>query len=341
MPNLSCGCIDTHTHVVPHDFPAYIGKHVDARWPSMAPAQACHRHVMIQGSIYRTVADKAWDSGVRIEDMAATGIDRQVLSPMPELLSYWLAAEDGSTLCRFLNEQIAEMVRRSPDRFLGLGAVPLQDMDRAIAELEYAVQVLKLSGVEIGSNVNGVPIGHSSLKPFFEAAARLGAAVFVHAMRPAGMDRLVGPPAYEQVLAFPGEIGLSALSMITGGTLAATPDLRIAFSHGGGSLQVLVARLEQARRAMPAVRDSLPEAPRDAVRRMFFDDLLYDSVQIESLIGLVGATQVMIGTDYPFTIMDRDPVAQVAALQVDEEVKVALRGGNALRWLGLGAASPA
>ncbi len=332
---LSCGCIDVHTHVVPLDFPAYLGRHVGARWPTMVDAKPCHRHVMLQGKVYRTVSHQAWDGNVRAEDMARTSVDRQVLSPMPELLSYWLEGEDGAVMCQFLNESIAGMVADAPDRFHGLGAVPLQDVDRAIATLDHACHVLKLSGVEIGSNINGVSIGDARFRPFFEAAAAWGAAIFVHPMRPAGMDRMVGPPLFEQALGFPGEIGLAAVSMITGGTLAALPDLRIAFSHGGGSLQVLIPRLQQVWECRADVREALAEAPRDAARRMYYDDLLYDATAIEALIRLAGPTQVMVGTDYPFAIMDREPMARVNELSVDDETKQLLRSGNARRWLGL------
>ena len=72
------------------------------------------------------------------------------------------------------------------------------------------------AGVEIGSNINGVPVGHPSFDPFFEACEALGAAVFVHALKPAGMDRLVGPAPLQQVLAYPTDVGLAAASVITG-----------------------------------------------------------------------------------------------------------------------------
>jgi len=331
----TCGCVDIHTHVVPHAFPRYLGRHANARWPSMTDARPCHRHVMLDGKVYRTVSHQAWDAQVRLDDMERTQVERQVLSPMPELLSYWLDGEDGAAMCRFLNETIAGMVQAQPARFSGLAAVPLQDLDRAIEELHHAVVDLNLAGIEIGTNVNGTPIGDARFRPFFEACASLGAAVFVHPLRPAGMDRLVGPPALEQVGAFPGEVGLSALSMLTGGTLAALPDLRIAFSHGGGSLQVLVPRLQQAWEVLPAVKEALAEAPREAVRRLFFDDLLYDAGAIEALVRLAGPTQVMVGTDYPFSIMDREPAARLASLSLDETTLQGLRRDNALRWLGI------
>src|SRR6266446_3273566 len=121
-------CIDIHTHIVPENFPPYAGKGEDASWPSMAPAQACHRHVMISDKVYRTVADGCWSVPRRIEQMAEMRVGRQAISPMPELLSYWLPLEDAKAMVRYLNEEIARMIAAAPGRFIGLGCVPLQDM---------------------------------------------------------------------------------------------------------------------------------------------------------------------------------------------------------------------
>src|ERR671922_1163274 len=129
-------CIDIHTHIVPEKFPAYAGKGRDVPWPSMADAHACHKHVMISGKIYRTVSDGCWSVPRRIEDMGRMRVARQALSPMPELLSYWLPLEDAKPLIRYINEEIAAMVGRAPERLVGLGGVPLQDVDAAIRELE-------------------------------------------------------------------------------------------------------------------------------------------------------------------------------------------------------------
>ena len=327
--------IDVHTHVVPESFPAYLGKHANAPWPSMAPAHACHRHVMVSGSVYRTVSHQCWDCAIRTSDMDTKRIGRQVLSPMPELLSYWLQPEDGAAMCRYLNEVIATMVAKAPGRFFGLGAVPLQDVTLAIRELERVVKEMGLSGVEIAGNVDGKVIGDPAFLPFFEAAARWGAAVFVHPLRPTGMERLVGPPALEQVLAFPGETGLAAASLITGGTMDRVPNLRIAFSHGGGTLSSLLPRLQHAWHTLPPVRKAVPADPTSLARRMYFDDLVYDDAAIHRLIDVFGASQILVGSDYPFAVMDDDPAGRVESLALTAQDSAMLRSLNARRWLGL------
>jgi aminocarboxymuconate-semialdehyde decarboxylase len=333
MSSCSCSAIDVHTHFVPEHFPAYAGRCTNSSWPSTAPAHGCHRHVMVSGSIYRTVSDQCWSPQRRLEDMDSQGTSLQVLSPMPELLGYWMDAEDGAALSRFLNETAAEIVSRAPLRFRGLGAVPLQDVDRAIRELDYLRNDLRLSGVEVGSNVNGKPLGHPDFVPFFQAAAQQGAAVFVPSLRPAGLERVVGPPLLEQVVAFPGESGLCAASLITGNLLEKATSLRIAFSHGGGTLASILPRLQHGWHTFEPLRDICAE-PLLAARKMFYDTLVYDDATIMRLLDLFGDTQLMVGSDYPFSIMDFHASGRPDRQQVTGAVRWQLAQGNARRWLG-------
>ena len=326
-------CIDVHTHIVPENFPPYAGKARDVPWPSMASAHACHRHVMIAGKVYRTVADGSWSVPRRIEDMGAMRITRQAISPMPELLSYWLPLDDASVMCRYLNDQIAAMVAQAPERFIGLGAVPLQDVDAAIRELEYCKQ-LKFAGVEIASHVNGVSIGDARFEPFFAAAEKLGAAIFVHALRPAGQDRIVGAFP-EQAVCFPGDIGLACASMITGGIAARHPKLRIAFSHGGGVMSILLPRLVHAWNMFPKAKESLTESPAVTAKRFYYDQLVFDPAAVRFVMNTFGETQILIGTDYPFALGDPHPMKTLELAQIHGETLVAISSTNAKRFLGL------
>jgi aminocarboxymuconate-semialdehyde decarboxylase len=326
-------CIDVHTHIVPETFPPYAGKGRDVPWPSMADAHACHKHVMISGSVYRTVSDGCWSVPRRIEDMGAMRITRQAISPMPELLSYWLPLDDAKVMVRYLNDQIAAMIGRAPERFIGLGAVPLQDVDAAMRELEYC-RKLKFAGVEIASHVNGVSIGDEKFEPFFAEAEKLGAAIFVHALRPAGQDRIVGP-FIEQAVCFPGDIGLACASMVTGGIGARHPRLRIAFSHGGGVMSILLPRLVHAWNVFPKAREALPESPAVTAKRFYYDQLVFDPSAVNFVMSTFGKTQVLIGTDYPFALGDLHPMKTLELAGLHGETLVAVSSTNAKRFLGL------
>ncbi|HLX81017.1 MAG TPA: amidohydrolase family protein [Burkholderiales bacterium] len=334
MNRISSDCIDIHNHIVPERFPAYAGKGRDVPWPSMAEAHACHKHVMISGKNYRTVADGSWSVPRRIEAMGEMRVSRQALSPMPELLSYWLPLEDSKALIRYLNEQIAEMIALAPQRFVGLGAVPLQDMESALLELDFVLKKLKFSGVEIASHVNGVSIGDARFEPFFAAAEKAGAAVFVHALRPAGQDRIVGAFT-EQAVCFPGDIALAAASMITGGIAARHPMLRIAFSHGGGGLAMLLPRLVRAWNVLPKAKESLAESPAVYARRFFYDALMFDPATVRIVVESFGGSQVCVGSDYPFAMGDTDPLGTLEKAGLDAGVVEAIKSANARRFLGI------
>ncbi len=329
-----CGCgIDTHAHVVPENFPAYVGADMPADWPSMAAAQACHRSVMISGKVYRTVSDKCWDTGKRLADLDAMGLALQLISPMPELLSYWMRPSAAQQLLRFLNDEISRMVGEGGGRIAGLGAVPLQDVDLAIRELRYCVKELGFAGVEIGSNLNGAPIGDPKFEQFFAACEELGAAVFVHAIRPAGMERLVGPAALAQVLAYPGDVGLAAASAITSNLIERHPKLRLAFSHGGGTLAMLLPRLQQGWQVFPALGEAMQTAPVEQARKLYYDTLVFDAPTLRHLVTTFGASQLMVGTDYPFNFHDRTPVQRIAEADFDEATAMNLIKRNAERFL--------
>lgn len=335
MNNTCCASsIDIHTHVVPENFPSVPRGGQESIWPSMEAAHACHRNVMISGKVFRTVSHQCWNEKQRIIDMDDIGIAKQVLSPMPELLSYWMPIEDASVLLRYLNCEIARMVNLYPARFYGIGAVPLQNLAGAIRELEFIVKNLGLAGVEIGTNINGVPIGDPSFDEFFAAAYELGAAIFVHPLRPCGMERLVGPPMLEQILGFPCETGLAAASLLTNGTLLKYPGLRIALSHGGGSFSSLVARLNHAWEIFPALREKMTEEPLSTAKKFYVDSLVYNPEILAHQIKFFGIDKTIIGTDYPFVIQETNPINRITEIVSNQNERELLFRENALRWLG-------
>jgi len=326
--------IDVHNHVVPEQFPKYAGKGANVPWPSMADAHACHKHVMISGKVYRTVSDGCWSAPRRIEDMGKQGVSRQAISPMPELLSYWLPLDDAKVMVRYLNEQIAAMIALAPKSFIGLGAVPLQDLDSSLVELDFVMKKLKFSGVEIASHVNGTSIGDPRFEPFFAACEKMGAAVFVHALRPAGMERIVGAFS-EQAVLFPNEIAIACASMITGGVAARHPKLRIAFSHGGGTMSILLPRLVHAWNMVQKTKESLTESPAVTAKRFYYDNVLFDTDSIRFLVGRFGAGQVLVGSDYPFALGEQDPLGMLRKAGLDEKTVALIGSTNAKRFLGL------
>jgi len=331
--------IDIHAHFVPSAFPICTTHVLPSGWPSnehvLGSGGECQCHILVDGKHFRTVSEKCWNPLLRIADLPAMGLAKQAISPMPELLSYPMELKPARYLLRHVNEQMANCVAQSNGALIGLGAVPLQEVGAAIDELHYNVQTLGFAGVEIGSNVCGRPLGDPQFLPFFQACEALGAAVFVHAYKPAALDRLSGPSPLQQVLAYPSDVGLAAASVLTSGLLLHCPDLRVAFSHGGGTLTGLLPRLEKGWSVFPALREHIPVSPREQAQRLYFDSLVFDPATLWHLVATVGVGQVLLGTDYPFNFREPEPVAQLLAAGFDSTTCAALLHRNAERFLGL------
>jgi aminocarboxymuconate-semialdehyde decarboxylase len=130
-------------------------------------------------------------------------------------------------------------------------------------------------------------------------------------------------------------MGLAAASLLTGGTLQRHPDLRIAFSHGGGTLVALLPRLQHGWETFAELRERVPQSPTVGARRMYYDSLVYDELTLAHLVERFGATQLCVGSDFPFSIAENDPVGRIEALAVTDDVKALLLHRNAARWLGV------
>src|ERR1700722_13540595 len=109
-PIIKDGPIDFHTHFVPSSIPDYAGSQRCVPWPSIEHHSSCCARVVISGKVFREIENNCWNPEHRHADMAAMGIGAQCLSPMPELLSYWMEAQDTAALARHINSEIAATV---------------------------------------------------------------------------------------------------------------------------------------------------------------------------------------------------------------------------------------
>jgi aminocarboxymuconate-semialdehyde decarboxylase len=321
--------IDVHCHVVPDGFPP-SHERCSARWPCLRHETGGKAMLSVGDKPFRALDNRSWDVTRRIADMDRDGVAMQILSPMPELLSYWLDREDALTMGDHVNGAIAAMVAARPDRFAGLGMVPLQDPERAARELERLRDHFGLKGVEIGSNIGGVYLGDQKFRPFFAAAEALGMAVFVHALHPLASEALGNEPNLIAFAGFPTDTGLNAATMINAGLLDDFPNLRIGFSHGGGTLGPIIHRMEHGIAASGGSAAKL--SPAEHAARFFYDSLVYDPAYLRHLAEHVAPGQIFLGTDYPYLIKQKDPAA---FLQSSGAWSASLAHGAAERFLGM------
>ena len=310
--------IDIHTHFVPRSIPLETGR--NPLWPSIETRGNDAAAVIVGGKVFRVIDSRSWDGERRIGDMAADDVDVQVVSPMPELLSHWFPAGDADALCRHVNEGIAELCSAHPRHFIGIGMVPMQDATLAARRLE-EVSSLGLRGIEIGTHINGIPLGDARLREVYAAAEQAGLMVMVHPLHPLGLDRMGGRPELAAVAAFPLETAFAAVSLMTHGIVEAFPKLRVLLSHGGGALSWILPRLQHAR-TIGAPLDSLFSCdPGEMAKAFYYDTILYDRAALDYLVTKVGKERLVVGSDYPFTIkQDRPAEFAETALGIAREV---------------------
>lgn len=328
--------IDIHTHILPENWPNLKEKYGYGGFINLDHHRPCCARMKMDGKFFREVQDNCWDPEVRIKEFSVGFVDRQVLSTVPVMFSYWAKSADALDLSRFLNDHIAGIVRDYPDRFSGLGTIPLQDPKLAVAELERCVNQLGLKGVQIGSHVNDWNLDQPELFPVFQAAEELGAAVFVHPWDMMGKDKM-SKYWLPWLVGMPAETSLAICSMIFGGVFQRLPNLRVAFAHGGGSFPATIGRIEHGFNVRPdLVAIDNDVNPREYLGKFWLDSLVHDPSTLRMIVDLVGEDKVALGSDYPFPLGELQPGKLIHSMdEYGQETKSKLLGRNAADWLGL------
>jgi aminocarboxymuconate-semialdehyde decarboxylase len=274
------------------------------------------------------------DVDARLKAMDEAGVDVQLLSPWVDLTHYELDAAQGERHARRFNEALAATIGEHPDRFTGLGTVPLQAPERAAEELRHAVGDLGMAGAEIATTVAGRELDDRDLDPFWAAAAELRCLVLLHPLHSLagrGVQRyflgnLVGNPA---------ESTVAIAHLVLGGVLERFGDLRICVVHGGGFLPYQAGRLDRGYRAKSELTaGNITAPPSEALRRLYYDTVLHAPQQLEWLLDFAGPEHVVLGTDYPFEMGDPDPLGTIAAVPgLDDRQRHLIAEGNVHRLL--------
>ncbi|HET6769099.1 MAG TPA: amidohydrolase family protein [Chitinophagaceae bacterium] len=326
--------IDIHTHIMPEHMPNWTQKFGYGEFIHLEHRN-CEACMMKGDKLFRVVGQNCIKEEARIKEMDETDVTIQVLSTIPVLFNYWAKAADGLETSRFFNDHIAGTVAKNSKRFVGLGTVPLQDVDLAINEMERCVKELKMPALEIGTNINGENLSEKKFFRFYEAAEELGCALFIHPWEMMGEDKmqkywlpwLVGMPA---------ETSRAICSMIFGGVFEKFPKLRVAFAHGGGSFPFTIGRIQHGFDVRPdlvAVDNAI--APSEYAGKFWVDSLVHDKNAFRYLLEVIGADKICLGSDYPFPLGEHKPGRLIEKMRLGKKIEKKLFYRNAEEWLGI------
>jgi len=326
-------CIDIHCHVINPAVDEMV-KHVFApeREPAMKFANTLTRETN------RRQNENIWACLTTVEqrlrDMDKMGVDVQAISSSPAQFMYWLDPELGRKTARAVNENLASIVARHPDRFVALANVPLQSADAATEELEYCIKQLGFRGVEIGTNIDGREVSRG-LDKFWAKVQELGVMTFMHPNGFTGAERL-SDHYFNNVIGNPLDTTVAVGHLVFDGVLERFPKLKIVTAHGGGYIGHYPARMDHVWGARVDARTQLKKKPRQSLAKLYFDTIVFDRDQLRHLVNLWGADHILVGTDYPYDMGWYDPHGFVDGCGfLKDPDRAAIKGLNAAKLLGI------
>ncbi len=281
-----------------------------------------------------TLHSKLTSIDERLADMDASGVDVQAISPAPHQYYYWSPDEVGRDAARIVNDSIAEIVAMHPDRFVGIGTVPLQNPKMAIAEMERAVKKLGLRGIEIGTNVNGIELSDARYHKFFAKAQELGILIFMHPLGTTEGKRL-SEHYLVNIVGNPMDSTIAVSNLIFEGVLEKYPKLKMCIAHGGGYLPSYAGRMDHAYHSRSDCRQCLAHPPSRSLKKLFFDTIVFDPLHLKFLVDQYGSKHVLMGTDYPYDMSEANPVEFVQSTDLSILDRKDILGINAARLLGI------
>jgi aminocarboxymuconate-semialdehyde decarboxylase len=313
--------IDVHAHVTPQRFQRAVL--AGELWHGLGPDE---------GELDNP--KNRWGPERRVEDMDHLGVDVQLISPTDCFYQYRLPSDTTAAIAADCNDEIAEMVRDRPDRFMGLGILPLQDIELTIREMARSMGDLGLRGFMIDDHVNGLTYDHPTFDAFWEAAERLDTFILIHQGRPTSVTYRI------RDYFLPNSIGnlvdrtITFSALVYGGVMDRYPGLTICLGHAGGYVPYAVDRLDKGWLAFPDSRGATLDRPSTYLRHFYYDTVTYTDPNLRFLLDTVGADRVLFGTDWPAPMVVDDPVRRIESSdRLDDTERALILSDNAARVL--------
>jgi aminocarboxymuconate-semialdehyde decarboxylase len=262
----------------------------------------------------------------RLAIMDSQAIDMEVLSINP----FWYDRDRdlATQIVKIQNEKLAELCGSKPDRFAAFASLTLQAPDLAVQQLETAVKKLGLKGAAIGGSVDGVEFSDKKFDPVWAKAEELGVPLFIHPQGvPELSKRFSGNGWLANTIGNPLDTTIALSHLIFEGTFDKFPGLKVIAAHGGGYLPSYADRSDHAclvgpKGCNPDIK--LKKKPTEYLKQIYFDALVFEPEAIRHLVAQVGASQVVVGTDYPYIweMHPLDPILATASLSDDQKADI-------------------
>lgn len=305
--------IDVHSHVVPKEMLDAL-KTRPARFGMRYVDDGQHRRLAKDGGGGQPVFDEFFDPAAKVKGMDRKGLDVSMISAAPIVFFYWLDADAGLEAAQLVNDGIANMARAFPERLMGMGTLPMQHPDAAVAELERIVKQHGFRAVELGTSVGEEQVADKRFRPVLKRAQELDVFIFAHPYSGSDVCNLDGY-YLSNLIGNPLQSTIMVSHLMFSGVLDELKKLRICLAHGGGYVPYQIGRFNHGHKVRKETRANTNTKPNALLRRFYYDALTHDTRALRYLIDLVGADRVVIGTDAPFDMGEHDPVGMIGKVK--------------------------
>ena len=322
--------IDFHNHYYP---PAYLQALRSKPTHVKVAADAEGNPLLHYPGDYNIVVRGHRDIDYRAQVLAEHGVDQQVVT-LTTPGTHVETPERAAELAALVNDAFADVVATRGGRFRALATLPLNDPLRSARELERAMTELRLPGAMLFSNVNGVPLADPRFLPLWETANQLEAVMYIHPNHPVSVEAMT-EFWLMPLVGFLMDTTLAAAHLVFAGIPRRFPRIRWVLCHLGGAIPYLAERLDRGFFAFRECRENIDRPPSEYLKRFYSDTVNFDPDALKLAIAFAGADHIVAGSDYPHQIGSlASMLRSIEGLDVGNEAKAAIRGGNAARLLG-------
>lgn len=324
--------IDIHNHFYPTKFLKQLEKDGSTVGLSVETDEWGRQILVQHGNRVVTITPPMNDIDMRLEDMHQAGFDMQVLTLSAPSVDIF-PVELGESLARVVNDEIGEICRKHPDRFMAFATLPFIDPDRTVKELKRCVEELKFKGACIGTNINAMGLDNQRLYPFYECMSEYDLPIHIHPRAP------VDKETYKDyrllpMIGFEMDLCVAVVRLVMGGVMDKFPNLKFIVSHLGGAIPYLAERIQNCYEAYPDCQENISGPAMDYLKRFYYDTVSFFEPALMCAYAFVGAGRMVLGSDYPHVIGDiREAITSIEQLDIRQADKEMIYCGNILRLI--------